>query len=136
MTASFCKDMFMVANITIAKNTKRSPGTRASSSFIIPDTFDDYLAKAAEQQIAEVESQRTRQLALDQLVLVAIKAANAAASNLGLTTKELADAVNGMLQQLVEQGVLTGTLPSSDRIRSLVNRYVANRGNEEGRRGA
>ncbi len=126
----------MVANITIAKNTKRSPGTRASSSFIIPDTFDDYLAKAAEQQIAEVESQRTRQLALDQLVLVAIKAANAAASNLGLTTKELADAVNGMLQQLVEQGVLTGTLPSSDRIRSLVNRYVANRGNEEGRRGA
>ncbi len=126
----------MVANITIAKNTKRSPRTRASSSFIIPDTFDDYLAKAAEQQIAEVESQRTRQLALDQLVLVAIKAANAAASNLGLTTKELADAVNGMLQQLVEQGVLTGTLPSSDRIRSLVNRYVANRGNEEGRRGA
>lgn len=122
----------MAANRTTAKDTKRLVRTRASSSFIIPDTFDEYLAKAAEQQIAEVESQRTRQIAVDQLILVAIKAANVAASNLGLTTKELADAVNGILQQLIEQGVLTGTLPSSDRIRSLVNRWVANRGNEEG----
>ena len=123
----------MATNKTIVKSTKRSPKTRASSSFIIPETFDDHLAKAAEQQIAEVEFQRTRQLGVDQLVLVAIKAANGAASNLGLTTKELADAVTGILRQLIEQEVLTGTLPSSDRIRSLVNRCVANRGNEEGR---
>lgn len=95
---------------------------RASSTYGLTEDFDQALASAAKKQALLVVAERNRQASLDQLVLSAIKAANAAATD--LTTQELATAVNLMLKQLVEESVISGALPNDERVKILVRSHV------------
>lgn len=103
------------------KSPRRS---RASTGFTLTDGFDDALRKAAADQVARVQAERDRQAKIDDLVVSAIRAANDAAGDTRITVAELADAVNLILAQLVEEGVVGGVLPPAERIRGLVKKAV------------
>lgn len=104
---------------------KASLRSRASTGFTLNDGFNDALRKAAANQVARVQAQRDRQAKIDDLVVSAIRAANEAAGDTKITVTELAEAVNLILAQLVEEGVVSGVLPSAERVRGLVKKAVA-----------
>lgn len=108
-----------------AQASNKSPRRiRASPGFTLTDGFDDALKKAAADQVARVQAERDRQATIDDLVLLAIRASNEAAGNTKITAAELAHAVNSILAQLVDEGVIGGVLPSTERIRGLVKKAV------------
>jgi hypothetical protein len=112
------------------KKGRSEPGkaarrSRASTGFTLGERFDDALRKAAVDQIARVREERDRQVKIDDLVVSAIRAANEAAGDTKLTVVELATAVNMILAQLVDEGVVAGVLPPSERVRGLVKKVVA-----------
>lgn len=109
----------------ISERDKAGRRSRASPDFTLGERFDDALRKAAVDQVARVREERDRQVKIDHLVVSAIKAANEAAGDAQLTVTELSTAVNLILAQLVDEGAVTGVLPSSERVRGLVKKVVA-----------
>lgn len=103
-----------------AKSTGRKP--RASSSFVLEDRFDQTLAASAAKRVGELLASRAQRTDLDDLVLKAIKAANACASD--MTPQELAVAVNAILKDLVAENAIGGVLPSDDRISAVVKQHI------------
>lgn len=108
-----------------APTPKKAPRrSRASTDFTLTDQFDGALRKAAAEQVARVQAERDRQAKIDDLVISAIRAVNEAAGEAKITVAELADAVNLILGQLVEEGVVAGVLPPGERIRGLVKKAM------------
>ncbi len=95
---------------------------RASARFSPAEDFDAALDAAAHRQIGEALHRRWAQMNIDELVLRAIRAANAVDHD--LPTAEFAKVVTAMLAELVAGGTVAGALPSDARLESVVTRHL------------
>ena len=95
---------------------------RASARFSPAEDFDAALDAAAHRQVGEALHRRWAQMNIDDLVLRAIRAANAV--NHDLPTAEFAKVVTAMLAELVAGGAVGGALPSDARLESIVTRHL------------
>ncbi len=98
---------------------------RASVRFSPNEDFDAALDAAAHRQVGEALHRRWAQMNIDDLVLRAIRAANAV--NHDLPTAEFAKVVTAMLAELVAGGAVDGALPSDARLESIVTRHLKSR---------
>lgn len=98
---------------------------RASSHYELGESFDEALRRAAVNQVERLQKERSKRTSLDDLVLSAIRAANAAAGDNGLTSQELASAVSSILAQLIDDSTVAGVLPSPERLHAIVKKAIA-----------
>lgn len=98
---------------------------RASSQYELGESFDEALRRTAVNQVERIRQERSKRTSLDDLILSAIRAANAAAGDDGLTPQELASAVNNILAQLIDDSTAAGVLPSPDRLHAIVKKAIA-----------
>ncbi len=105
-------------SVTSGKPKRR----RASARFSPAEDFDAALDAAANRQVGEALHRRWAQMNIDDLVLRAIRAANAVDHD--LPTAEFAKVVTAMLAELVTGGAVAGELPSDTRLESIVLRHV------------
>lgn len=105
-------------SVTSGKPKRR----RASARFSPAEDFDAALDAAAHRQVGEALHRRWAQMNIDDLVLRAIRAANAVDHD--LPTAEFAKVVTAMLAELVAGGAVAGALPSDARLESIVMRHL------------
>ncbi len=103
-------------------NTTAQKRRRASARFSPSDEFEVALDAAAHRQVGEALNRRWAQMKIDDLVLRAIRAANAIDHD--LPTADFAKVVTAMLTELVAGGAVSGQLPSNARLEAIVVRQL------------
>lgn len=104
---------------TRKKLTNKIPAkSRPSTSFRINVGFADRLRRATREHVDKINEDRKRRYKLDAIINYAVEAVLETQQD--LTASEIAAAVTGVLHDLVREGVIEGTLPSDERIKSSV----------------
>lgn len=104
---------------TRKKLTNKVPAKpRPSTSFRIGVGFANRLRQATREHINKINEDRKRRYKLDAIINYAVEAVLETQQD--LTPSEIAAAVTGVLHDLVREGVIEGTLPSDERIKSSV----------------
>lgn len=103
-------------------DTSKPRRRRASARFSPSDDFEAALGAAAHRQVGEALHRRWAQMNIDDLVLRAIRAANAVDHD--LPTADFARVVTAMLAELVACGAVEGELPSDARLEAIVTRHL------------
>lgn len=95
---------------------------RASARFSPAQDFEAALDAAAHRQVGEALHRRWAQMNIDDLVLRAIRAANAVDHDLPIDA--FAKVVTAMLAEVVAGGAVEGELPSDTRLEAIVARHL------------
>lgn len=106
----------------IGATSTKAVRQRASTRFSPADDFDAALAAAAGRHVGETLDRRRRQMKLDELVVRAIRAANAVEHDLSVA--EFAKTITAMLTDLVSNGIVDGVLPSDTRLAAIVAGHI------------
>jgi len=105
------------------KLTQKAPAkSRPSTSFRINVGFTDRLRQATREHVDKINEDRKRRYKLDEIISYAVKVVLEMQQD--LTPSEIAAAVTRVLHELVREGVIEGTLPSDERIKSAVRSKV------------
>lgn len=105
------------------KLTNKAPKKpRPSASFRINIGFIDSLRRVTRDHLNNINEDRKRRYKLDEIITYAVNVVIEMQQD--ITPSEIAMAVVGTLHDLVREGVIEGTLPSDERIKSAVRSKV------------
>lgn len=108
---------------TRKKLTNKAPAKpRPSTSFRINAGFKESLHRATREHVDKINEDRKGRYKLHEIINYAVKVVLEMQQD--LTPSEIAAAVTGVLRNLVREGVVEGTLPSDERIKSAVRSKV------------
>jgi hypothetical protein len=107
----------------------KRPSTKASSvrprtsqHYVVNDGFEQALKRLAHERIAKAREEREKRINLEALVKQVLD--EVAAMTTGLDATETVAVAGAILDELVQTGIVTGTLPSPDRVRSVIRKQL------------